>query len=81
MLSATKKLARGWPLFDGVGKATSAPQGKWGVGFTLPHFARELWKKPGEQTWFTSPRVAATRVEAPDKDGKNLGAGRQRRVA
>jgi hypothetical protein len=40
----------------------------------LPHFAREeLWKKPGKQTWLISPRVAATRLEVPDEDGKGLG--------
>jgi hypothetical protein len=39
----------------------------------LSHLACKLWKKSGEKMWLMSPRVAAVRIEIPDKDGKSLG--------
>jgi hypothetical protein len=51
-----------WLIFNGVDKAANTPQGEWGVGFMLSHFAHKLWKKSGEQMSLMSPRVAATRT-------------------
>ena len=45
---------------------------EWGVGFLSSREARQLWKKSGEQLWPISPRVVASRIDLPDKDGKSL---------